>query len=147
VLLWAAAVAMDACTAPDSSSSHRSSGQDASKLSCVFLRVLRLCPLLQELPVELCSCTGLSHLDVSKNRLLSLPDQFSNLSSITQLSLTGGQGTALSRLCVHLCVCLTTRAQALPPGIESSLCCSLSISQSNKLPSSPLPPSQDWRQL
>lgn len=53
---------------------------------------------LQELPAELCSCTGLSHLDVSKNRLLLLPEQFSNLSCITQLSLTGEQGTTLWRI-------------------------------------------------
>lgn len=44
---------------------------------------------LQEVPVEVCSCVALRHLDVSKNRLLALPEHFSRLSHITQLNLTG----------------------------------------------------------
>jgi len=39
--------------------------------------------------VEVCSCIALHHLDVSKNRLLALPQHFSRLSLITQLNLTG----------------------------------------------------------
>lgn len=43
----------------------------------------------QDIPAELCSCVNLRHLDVSKNRLLTLPEHFSSLSRITQLNLTG----------------------------------------------------------
>jgi Leucine-rich repeat (LRR) protein len=60
--------------------------------SCRNSAQTRLCLLLsnpQELPSELCSCEALMHLDVSKNRLLALPESFSALSHITQLSLTG----------------------------------------------------------
>lgn len=39
--------------------------------------------------MEVCSCIALHHLDVSKNRLLALPQHFSRLSLITQLNLTG----------------------------------------------------------